>query len=321
MKAPTVVLCVMAVLTIVPALAEPPADPANFLFLDADDASDHRDLLARPDIAGAQIIYNWKMLEPEKDRYDFSKIERDLRFADSLHRKLFIIVADRFFYPGSRNVPVYLLTDPVYHGGLVPQRDSPGSTTGWVSMQWIPAVRHRFQRLLHALAGRFDGRLYGINIGETAADVDLKDGEKGFTCDGYFAAEMENIAFTRKAFHKTYVVQDANFWPCGWNNDHHYMSRAFAYAYAHGIGMGGPDIVPYKKAQMKNSYPFLHDYRGKLKIVAMGIQEPTLEYINPDTGKPFTKDEFVSFARDYLGVDIIFWAYISPWLQKPPPGP
>ena len=37
--------------------------------------------------------------------------------------------------------------------------------------------------------------------------------------------------------------------------------------------------------------------------------------------QPFTKDEFVSFARDYLGVDIIFWAYIAPWLQEQPVHP
>jgi hypothetical protein len=114
---------------------------------------------------------------------------------------------------------------------------------------------------------------------------------------------------------------DANFWPCEWKDNRRYMSRAFAYAADHGVGMGGPDIMPFNKAQMDNSYPFLHDYRGKLKIVAMAVQEPTLEYINPETGKPYTKEGFVSFARDYLGVDVIFWAYIAPWLQNPPPRP
>ena len=28
------------------------------------------------------------------------------------------------------------------------------------------------------------------------------------------------------------------------------------------------------------------------------------------------RDEFVAFARDYLGVDIIFWSVSSPWLAK-----
>lgn len=49
----------------------------------------------------------------------------------------------------------------------------------------------------------------------------------------------------------------------------------------------------------------------------MSVQEPDLDFIDPKTGKPFTKDSFTSFARDDLGADMIFCAYISPWLQPP----
>src|SRR5258706_16442404 len=31
-------------------------------------------------IDGAQIVYSWKSLEPEKNTYDFGKIEQDLAF-------------------------------------------------------------------------------------------------------------------------------------------------------------------------------------------------------------------------------------------------
>lgn len=48
----------------------------------------------------------------------------------------------------------------------------------------------------------------------------------------------------------------------------------------------------------------------------MAVQEPTLTYINTNTGKPFTKSEFVQFAENYLGADIIFWSTKSPWLTK-----
>ncbi len=312
----------LALLVLVPAWAA----PANYLFLDADDASEHRALLARPDIVGGQIIYPWRQLEPQKDRYDFSKLERDLAVAEGLHKKLFIIIGDRTFSLQWRGLPDYLAADPVYQGGIVYQYNYPGAAfdpkqvaNGQVAMQWIPAVRQRFQKLVRALAERFDGRIAGIELGETAVDAHLKDGEKGFTCDGYFDAEMENIAAARKAFHKSDVVLAANFWPCEWNDSRHYMSRAFAYAAANQIAIGGPDIVPFNKAHMKNAYRFLHDYRGRLKLVAMAVQEPTLEYVNPDTGKPFTKEEFVAFGRDYLGVDIIFWAYIAPWLQNSAP--
>ena len=318
----TATWCILALLAALPARA---AEPANFLFLDADDMSDHRDLMARPDIAGGQIIYLWRQLEPKKDQYDFSKLEQDLAVARRLHKKLWVSISDRTFSLKWKGMPDYLSDDPEYQGGITFQYSYPGSKpganktpNGVVAMQWNPAVRARYQKLLRALAARFDGKIYGIDLGETAMDAYLAEGEKGFTCDGYFDAEMENISVARAAFRKTAVVMFANFWPCNWNDSRHYMSRAFAEAAAHGIGMGGPDIYPFNPALMKNSYRFLNDYRGKLKLVAMSVQEPDLDFIDPKTGKPFTKDDFTSFARDYLGANIIFWAYISPWLQPPP---
>jgi len=298
------------------------AAPQNYLFTDSDELSRLAPLLNRPDIGGAQIVYTWKSLEPARDQYDFTQIEKDLRYLEGLNRKLFIQLQDRFFQIEHRGVPLYLQTDPVYGGGLVPQADNPGENKpvghGWATQQWNPAVRERYQRLLTALAQKFDGRVHGINLPESAIDIDIKNDKTGFTCEKYFAAELENVAFARKAFVKSHVVQYVNFWPCEWNNDKKFMSRAFEFAHANGIGLGGPDIVPYKKAQMKNAYPFFHQYKGRLRLVAMAVQEPTLTYTNPETKKPFTRDEFVSFAEDYLGVDIIFWATASPWLKPEP---
>ena len=112
------------------------------------------------------------------------------------------------------------------------------------------------------------------------------------------------------------MIQYANFWPCEWDNDHNYMGRLFAWAAENGAGVGGPDIVPYRKAQMHNSYPLFNQYKGKLGFVGLAVQEPTLTYKNPKTGKPFTKAEFVDFAENYLGAEAIFWSVQSPWLKQ-----
>lgn len=289
--------------------------PTNFLYTGSGEIEELHSILQRPDIGGVQIVYNWKSLEPEKGQYDFSAIERDLAATDALGKKLFIQVQDRFFLPQARNIPNYLTTEPQYGGGLVPQGDNAGegkaAGQGWVAMQWNPALRDRFQALIKALAERFDGKVFGVNLPETAIEVDLK----GFDCDAYFDAEMENLKVARAAFAKSHVVQYVNFWPCEWNNDRDYMGRLFTYAAANDIGLGGPDVIPYRKGQMKNSYPFFNRYKGKLSLVAMAVQEPTLTYKNPKTGKRFTKDEFVEFATDYLGADVIFWSADSPWLK------
>jgi hypothetical protein len=295
------------------------AAPQNYLFAGSGDLVQITPLIRRPEIAGVQVVYTWKSLETAKDHYDFAQIEQDLRYLEALDRKLFIQIQDRFFQIEHRNVPLYLQQDSIYGGGIVPQVDNPGENKpegyGWVAQQWNPEVRKRYQKLLQALAEKFDGRVFGVNLPETAVGVDVERDKTGFTCDGYFAAELENIAFARKVFTKSQVVLYANFWPCEWENDKKYMSRTFEFAEAHRLGLGGPDIVPYKKPQMKNSYPFFNKYKGRLSLVAMAVQEPTLTYTNPETKKPFTREEFLSFAENYLGVDIIFWSTTAPWFQ------
>ena len=294
------------------------ADFQNFVYTSAGGLPGAKRLLARHDISGVQVVYNWKLLEVSKDRYDFSKVENDLAFVKSLGKKMFIQVQDRFFSPEAKYVPNYLLSDPAYGGGIVPQMDNPGENKqpvlGWVAQQWNPSVRHRFQKLLQALAEKFDGRVYGINLPETAIDIDAKRAP-GFTCGKYFKAEMENIAFARRVIKRSYVVQYVNFWPCEWNGDRDYMGRLFDFAARNNVGLGGPDIVPDNKAQMHNSYPLFFKYKGKLSLVAMAVQEPTLTYRNPKTGKPYSREEFENFGRSYLGANIIFWSVLSPWLK------
>jgi len=294
------------------------AGPKNYLFLGSGELESAEQLLERPDISGAQAVYSWKELEPAKDRYDFGAIDRDLAIAKRHGRQLFVQLQDRFFLPTARNVPAYILKDPEYGGGLARQADNPGENepagSGWVTRQWDPEVRARFQKLLSALAQHLDGKIAGLNLPESAADLNGKP--EGFTCDAYFDATIDNLRHARKVFRTSHVVQYVNFWPCEWNNDRNYMGRAFAFAAANGIGLGGPDIVPYRRGQMKNAYPFFNRYKGKLPVVAMAVQQPTLTYTNPQTGKRFTKDEIVAFASDYLGVDIIFWTVEAPWLRQ-----
>lgn len=294
--------------------------PQSFLYMSAGDLPASTALLQRPDIGGVQIVLNWRALEPSKDSYDFSAIRAALAITQPLHKGLFIQIQDRFFSADARNIPDYLLTGAEYGGGLVAQTDNAGEAqpvgSGWVAMQWNPAVQARYQALLQALAQDFDGKVMGVNLPETAIDIVMDPAPEGFTCDSYFAAEMANMAFARKVFATSKVVQYVNFWPCEWENDHDYMGRLFKFAAAHDIGLGGPDVVPYRKGQMKNSYPFFNAYKGKLPFVAMAVQEPTLTYKNPKTGKRFTKAEFEGFAADYLGANVIFWSTSSPWLKR-----
>jgi hypothetical protein len=259
-------------------------------------------------------------LEPKKDLYDFSKIEKDLAFLNSINKKLFIQLQDRSFQPNLFYVPNYIREEKIYHGGIAMQYDFPGEgipiTEGWVARVWDPAVQQRFHLLMQKLAAKFDGKIYGINLPETAVDFDTKNPPKDFTQDKYFYAELKNIAALRKYFTKSIVMQYVNFFPGEWNNDHKYMSRLFSYSTQHHIGLGRPDVVPYRKNQMKNSYPFFHQNKNKLSSVGMAVQEGDYTYKKTDSNAYYKFSDFYLFAKDYLGSTIIFWNTKEPFLSK-----
>ncbi|MEV6670983.1 hypothetical protein [Streptomyces sp. NPDC051162] len=292
---------------------------ANYLYTSIGEFdSAAKPLLGRSDIGGVQVVVPWGMLEKEKNRYDFSAVDQVVRQVEAQHKKVFIQLQDRFFAPPTR-LPQYLLTDPEYAGGAAPELNVDGPVPGppgAVAAQWNKNVQNRFQHLLKALAQRFDGRVTGVNLPESSVSVDTAKDKTHFSCDAYFNAELENAAYAKKVFKASTVVQYINFWPCGWGDDNGYMKKSFEFAKKHGVGVGGPDLLPYNKPHMNNAYRYLNQYRGQLGTVAMAVQEPDFNYTSPVTGKPYTRQDFVDFANDYLGADIIFWATSSPWLHQ-----
>src|SRR5690242_12140630 len=91
--------------------------PKLFLFLGSTNEfnlSTYKNILINPCVTGVQIVYTWKELEPQKDNYDFSKIENDLRYLNSIHKKLFIQLQDRSFQPELFYVPDYIRNEAIY---------------------------------------------------------------------------------------------------------------------------------------------------------------------------------------------------------------
>ena len=126
---------------------------------------------------------------------------------------------------------------------------------------------------------------------------------------------MENVLHARNVFNTSYVVQYLNFWPDGLADEKGYLNDSFAFLAAHHIGIGGPDDIPFHAAQESNSYPLMDEYRDRVPISVIAVQEPDLTKINPKTNETFTRQEFTSFAVEDLDVDIIFWTVSSPWLN------
>src|SRR5256885_10374960 len=98
--------------------AAPGRDLHHYVFFDRDrERISERSFLDTRAFEGAQLKYTWRELEPEKDRYDFEPVRRDLRFLASHGKKLFVQLQEVSFDVAIVNVPAYLTRDPEYHGG------------------------------------------------------------------------------------------------------------------------------------------------------------------------------------------------------------
>jgi hypothetical protein len=270
--------------------------------------------------AGAQLTYSWRQLEPEKDKYDLSLIREDLKFLTSNGKRLFIQIQDISFGEKFVPVPKYLQSDPQYHGGADRQYqfknndESTAMAAGWTARRWDPAVRERFQKLLMALGKEFDGEIEGINLAETS----LTFGEtgklypEGFTPEIYRDGIIANMKALKKAFPISVTLVYANFMPGEWRPSENkgYLDAVYKAAKELKMGVGGPDIFPYKPGQMKSSYSLINEFKG---TVGMAFQDGNYEHINPKTGKQVTMPEIIDFATNYLKADYIFWCTEEPF--------
>jgi len=271
------------------------ASPKHFIFF-----ARERHRIAEPgflentQIAGAQLKYTWRELEPERDRYEFRGLLRDLAFLESHGKRLYVQLQDVSF---SEDVPVpaYLQTDPSFGGGAARKYEYEGDGEskekfdGWVARRWDPAVRVRFTKLLKALGKEVDGRIEGLNLAETAIGFGEtgKRHPAGFTYENYVEGTKAIMTAARNAFPRSCVIQYANFMPGEWLpwSDHGYLRAIYAHAERIGMGVGGPDLLPHRKAQQQHSYQLIAA-RGPKTAAGVAVQDGNLENINPTTGKP-----------------------------------
>ncbi len=273
-------------------------------------------------LVGAQLAYSWRQLEPGKGDYDFSAIREDLAFLTAKGKKLFIQLQDVTFGEKWISVPNYVLRDPQYNGGankqyrIAANDEDHATVLGWMARRWDSAVQERFHQLLFALGKEFDGRIEGINFAETSVGF----GESGrlfpngFSFEVYRDAIITNMKALKRAFPKSVVMQYANFMPGEWRptNDKGYLQAVYRAARELQVGVGGPDLLPYRPGQLKSSYPLIREAAG---IVPTGIavQDGNYEDVNPQTGKRITIAELMDFATNYLKVDYIFWCTQEPY--------
>jgi hypothetical protein len=293
--------------------------PVHFVFFGYDhDRIQERDFLETPAIAGAQLKYSWRELEPAKGEYDLEGLRRDLVFLRRHAKRLFLQVQDVSFSESDVPVPDYLVEEPAYSGGVAQKFLTVGPdvrSDGWVARRWDPAVRGRFNLLLARIAGEFDGELEGVNLAETSIDFG-GDGElspPGFTPEAYAAAIQEQMTVLGALFQNSSVLQYANFMPGEWLPwiDKGLLRRIYDHAFKNGVGVGGPDLLPHRRGQQNHSLPLIAG-RPDGVVAGLAVQDGNLSEKNPVTGELVSPQELEAFARKQLRLEYIFWGTEEP---------
>src|SRR5688572_23046874 len=114
----------------------------------------------------------------------------------------------------------------------------------------------------------------------------------GFTHESYRDGILANLAALREAFPQSVKIQYANFMPGEWlpRTNKGYLESVYRRAAELGVGVGGPDLLPYRKAQMNHGYPRLETVAGKIPT-SIAVQDGNYEYVNPETDERVTLDE------------------------------
>lgn len=252
----------------------------------------------------------------------------------SVDKKLWIQLQEKSFQPNKKNVPDYLLLDPIYNGGVLkqsmlsaPERDpnkpEADDEYGGSAKMWEKPVHDRFQKLIAALGKELDGQVEGISFSESSIEIGIEqpDGTTVFPKDFdprlYVDAIKSNMHALSGAFRKSPPMVYLNFLPDEWLplQDKGYMRSLFAEAKKLKMAVGGPDLMPYRKSHMAQTYGFFKMYPDDL-VKGMAVQDGNLRQINPKTGKKNTVADIIEFSCSYLGLDYIFWVEDEPYFTN-----
>lgn len=276
-------------------------------------------------VAGAQLKYTWRELEPSENQHRLDLIEDDLNYLTSHGKRLFIQLQDVSFDTAIVNVPEYLLRGQEFHGGVSAQYhfsdddEKEYVKEGWVARRWDKAVMKRFHLLLQALGKKFDGRIEGINLPESSVGFGEKGllHPEGFDDTSYIDALKETMKVLKASFPTSCVLQYANFLPgefLPWK-DQGYLRGFYEIMATLGVGGGGPDLLVNKKSHMNNSYRFIREYSARIPMGA-AVQWGNYEHINPETRKQVTITDITEFGERYLGLTYIFWCTQEPYYSR-----
>lgn len=291
------------------------SNPGHYVAVTPDIEISEIKYLNEPALKGVQKRYHWRILEPEKGMYDFSKIEHDLGLLANEGKQLIVFIIDVSYWKKSA-LPDYLS-----------QYDSYSEGNGFCPIRWHPEVVDRFIALGTALGKQFDNNpnFEGIATQETSMGISQEGFETfGYTHEKYTKALIETLRGLSEGMPNSNIFWYQNFLG-DFEDGSKYLRQIADSIVDYGIFMGGPDILPYRIGIKNIAYPMYDDYKDKFTLFC-SAQDCSYKHHENDISthkeEPIhedgylTMEEIFKYGRDSLHLNYILWNYYYDGIDK-----
>jgi len=276
----------------------------------------YNELDATPALNGMMIRYFWNDLEKGKGVYDFSSIDKRLAELSARGKRLVIQVQTKSFNDRSV-VPNYMKTAE-YEGGQFPFYSAIShKLSGYNIKLWNVQVRSRLVALMRALGTRYNSHPYfeAVSIIETPMgqpNTPLTSAQATKYYDNWIHVHKQMRLF----FPNTVTMQEVNY-PRS-------IIKSFVTRLKDaGVALSSPDLLidepdlSFPGTQWssdKGIYNYYSEFSGMMAMAPTVM--PTNYHTTRKVGgyKP-TITEMLTFARDKLHANYIFWAREEHYLQ------
>jgi hypothetical protein len=288
-------------------------NPGHYVAFDteAEDSEVHAgldEIQNLPFVKGIVLRAFWRQLEPQKDVYDFSRIDRYLELAAAHKKRFGLLLTTKNFRAGVA-APDYLRT-PWFEGGIFEVTSFKGVIGDNITL-WNINTYYRLVRLVKALAARYDGNPWFevLIINETAFSypvIPVTEAQRIGFYDNLI--RLDNVA--RQVFARTVVIQYVNFPP-------RHARRVAQNLLDKGIGIGGPDVFLDDEDHEKLVYPLIEPASGRVPV---GMQVESDCYYARTLGGPWNPPparELYDFARNRLHSNYIIWHRVLETVYRP----
>lgn len=275
----------------------------------------YSELKNTPALRGVLIRYSWAELETSYGVYDFTSIDKRLAELAAQNKRLVILLQMKSFDSKIFPIPGYLKAAE-YDGGAFAFSSSISASVGGYNIKmWNPNVLSRMVKLFEALGKRYNSHPYfeGIGLTETAMGASVIPITTAQT-DSFYNNMLTVNKRMRGFFPNTMTFQFTNY-------PRPILDSFIGSLSAMGAGLGGPDIfieengLLYTEAP-KGVYNYYPALSGTIPLSPSVMPANYKNTRSDGTGHEPSVLELLTFARDKLKANYIFWTRDPAYFQK-----